>query len=92
MSDRVLATYATAAAWTGEVAEAVGKSLWDGDSTADVIRAKEMIDVTSYGALVVGVGDPGRQTARGNGIISPDAARCTESSCGRTLHRLYRVL
>ena len=53
MSDKVLVTDATAAAWTGEVAEAVGKSLCDGASTADVIRAKEMTDVSSNGALVV---------------------------------------
>ena len=54
MNDKVLVTYATTAGSTGEVAEAVGKSLRDGGATVDVIRDREVTDVTPYGAVVVG--------------------------------------
>jgi menaquinone-dependent protoporphyrinogen IX oxidase len=40
MSDRILVAYATAAGSTGEVAEAIGKTLREGNAEVDVRHAK----------------------------------------------------
>jgi menaquinone-dependent protoporphyrinogen oxidase len=53
---KILIAYATAAGSTGEVAEAIGKTLRQAGVTADVSRAKEVSDVSGYNAVVLGTG------------------------------------
>jgi len=53
---KILIAYATAAGSTGEVAEVIGKTLRESGATVDVFRAKEITDVSSYDAVVVGSG------------------------------------
>jgi menaquinone-dependent protoporphyrinogen oxidase len=53
---KILVAYATAAGSTGEVAEVVGKALREKGSTVDVRRAREVTDVSDYGAVVLGTG------------------------------------
>ena len=52
--DRILVAYASRAGSTGEVAEAIGKALCDGDAAVEVRLAKEVADVSRYRAVVVG--------------------------------------
>jgi menaquinone-dependent protoporphyrinogen oxidase len=56
MSDKILVAYATAAGSTGEAAEEIGKTLRAGGAAVDVRRAKEVTDVSRYGAVVLGTG------------------------------------
>ena len=56
MSEKILVAYATAAGSTGEVAEAIGKTLRDGGAEVDVRPAKELTDVSGYRAVVLGTG------------------------------------
>jgi len=53
---KILVTYATAAGSTGEVAEAIGKTLGEQGATVDVRRAKEVDDASGYDAVVLGTG------------------------------------
>jgi menaquinone-dependent protoporphyrinogen oxidase len=54
MSGKVLVAYASRAGSTGEVAEAIGEALCEGGAAVDVRLAKEVTDVGSYRAVVVG--------------------------------------
>ncbi len=56
MSDKILVAYATAAGSTGEIAEAIGETLRDANTTVDVRLAKDVADVSGYRAVVVGTG------------------------------------
>jgi menaquinone-dependent protoporphyrinogen oxidase len=53
---KILVAYATAAGSTGEVAEAIGKTLRERGVPADVRRAQEVSDVSGYDAIVLGTG------------------------------------
>ncbi|MFC1919938.1 flavodoxin domain-containing protein [Chloroflexota bacterium] len=55
MGNKVLVTYATNSGSTGEVAEAIAKTLGEEDETqADVRHVKEVDDISSYNAVIVG--------------------------------------
>ena len=56
MENRVLVAYATATGVTGEIAEAIGEVLREAGSTADVVPAKEVADLSPYSGVVVGSG------------------------------------
>ena len=53
---KILVAYATAAGSTGEVAEAVAKTLREGGATVDLRRAKGTTDLSGYDAVVLGSG------------------------------------
>jgi len=54
MGDKILVTFATWAGSTGEVAEAIGKTLGDEGTPVDVRPASEVDDVSVYRAVVLG--------------------------------------
>jgi len=56
MAGRILVAYATAAGSTAEVAEAIGEELRSTGAQVDVHPAKEVKDVSPYGAVIVGSG------------------------------------
>jgi menaquinone-dependent protoporphyrinogen oxidase len=56
MSDEILVAYGTWAGSTGEVAEAIGKTLREGGLAVDVAAAEDVAEVGSYGAVIVGTG------------------------------------
>ena len=55
MNDKILVAYTTAAGSTGEVAEIIGREL-SKEIETDVVRAKDVTDLSPYRAVVVGSG------------------------------------
>ena len=56
MSKKILVAYGTRAGSTQEVAEAIGRSLREGDAEVDVVPAKAVKDLSTYQAAVIGSG------------------------------------
>jgi menaquinone-dependent protoporphyrinogen oxidase len=56
MNDKILVTYATAAGSTAEVAQAMAKTVSGDNGAVDVLRVKEVKDLSSYRSVVVGSG------------------------------------
>ncbi len=54
MDKKVLVAYATKCGSTGEVAEAIGQELRQGGVQVDVRPAKDVNEISSYGAVIVG--------------------------------------
>jgi len=54
MSKKILVTYASRAGSTAEIAETVGRILSEGGAQVDVISMKEVKDLSTYQAVVVG--------------------------------------
>ena len=54
MSQKILVTYASKAGSTGSVAKAIGQILADSDTQVDVLLIKDVHDLTTYRAVVVG--------------------------------------
>ncbi|MBL7063605.1 MAG: flavodoxin domain-containing protein [Anaerolineae bacterium] len=54
MSLKILVAYASKCGSTGKVAEAIGQVLCEGSTAVDVCLAKDVTDVSSYQAVVVG--------------------------------------
>jgi menaquinone-dependent protoporphyrinogen oxidase len=54
MSDKILVTYASRAGSTAGVAEAVGRTLAEGGAQVDVLPVDDVVDLSPYGAVVVG--------------------------------------
>ena len=54
MSDRILVTYASRAGSTAEVAEAIARTLSEGNAQVDVASMNEVKDISSYQSVVLG--------------------------------------
>ena len=54
MPDRILVTYASRAGSTAEVAEAIARTLSEGNAQVDVVSMNEVKDVSSYQSVVLG--------------------------------------
>jgi menaquinone-dependent protoporphyrinogen oxidase len=54
--NKILIAYTTAAGSTAEVAQAIGQEISGGNGTADVLKTKEVKDLSPYRAVIVGTG------------------------------------
>lgn len=54
MNNKILVTYASRAGSTAEIAEAIGKTLRGDGARVDVLPVKEVSDLSSYRAVIVG--------------------------------------
>jgi menaquinone-dependent protoporphyrinogen oxidase len=61
MNNKILVTYASQAGSTAGVAEAIGKTLVENGAQVDVIRMKDVRDLTPYRAVVAGSAIHGQQ-------------------------------
>jgi menaquinone-dependent protoporphyrinogen oxidase len=56
MKDKILIAYTTAAGSTAEVAQAIGEEISKRDEVVEVVKAKEVKDLSPYRAVIVGTG------------------------------------
>lgn len=54
MNKKILVAYGTKSGSTGEVAEAIGKAVREGGEIVDVYPARDVTEVSSYDAVIVG--------------------------------------
>ena len=54
MNKKILVAYGTKSGSTGEVAEAIGKAVREGGAMVDVCPARDVTEVSSYDAVIVG--------------------------------------
>ncbi len=76
MKDKILVAYASQTGSTAGVADAIGKQLADGGVTVDVRRVKEVTDLSSYRAVVMG-------SAIHSGKWMPEAAKFVRDNQSR---------
>ena len=56
MNDTVLLAYTTAAGSTAEVAQVIAHEISSHKGNVEVIKAKEVIDLSHYSAVILGTG------------------------------------
>jgi menaquinone-dependent protoporphyrinogen oxidase len=79
MEDEILVAYATAAGATGEIADVIGQVLREAGATVDVVRARDVTDLSPYSGVVVGSGiRAGRPYAEATKFMAAQQAALSE--------------